>query len=160
MSVYDKIKKLCDENHIAVTALEKELGFGRGSIGKMRYGTRPNAERLKKIADYFGIPLEELMEEEPPKKTVIKVWHSSNPQRFAEDFAEKVTNTYHESLNALMEALPKLTEDEEILVSYYESLNDENKKKLLRYASALLDTQQADEILEKVEEKDETNLDA
>lgn len=155
MSVYDKIKKLCDENHIAVTALEKELGFGRGSIGKMRNGTRPNAERLKKIADRFGTPLEELMEEEPPKETVIKVWHNPNSQKYAEEFAEKITSTYHESLSALMDAIPKLTEDEETLLSYYDSLNDENKKKLIRYASALLETQQGDEIIEKVEEKGE-----
>lgn len=34
MSTYEIIKKLCRERGIAVTALEKELGFGRGSIGK------------------------------------------------------------------------------------------------------------------------------
>ena len=54
MSAYDQIKKLCDERGIAVTALEKELGFGRGSIGKMRT-VRPSADRIQKIADYFGV---------------------------------------------------------------------------------------------------------
>lgn len=162
MSVYDKIKKLCDENHIAVTALEKELGFSRGSIGKMRYGTRPNAERLKKIADRFGIPLEELMEEEPSekKKTIIKVWHNPNSEEYAKEFVKKMSDSYLESFSTLLDTLPKLTEDQETLLACYGSLNKVNQEKLLRYARALLDTQQADEILEKVEEKGETDLNA
>ena len=54
MSTYERIKELCDKKGIAQTALEKELGFGRGSIGKLRNGNT-TAERLQKIADYFGV---------------------------------------------------------------------------------------------------------
>lgn len=54
MSTYEKIKMLCDKKKIAVTYLEKELGFGRGSIGKMKNGST-SAERLQKIANYFGV---------------------------------------------------------------------------------------------------------
>lgn len=36
MSTYEIIKKLCSEHGIALTALEKELGFGRGSLGKLK----------------------------------------------------------------------------------------------------------------------------
>lgn len=56
MGVYDHVKQLCDDRGIAVTQLEKELGFGRGSIGKMRK-SKPSADRLQKIADYFGVPV-------------------------------------------------------------------------------------------------------
>ena len=66
MSAYDQIKKLCDERGIAVTALEKELGFGRGSIGKMRT-VRPSADRIQKIADYFGVSFSYLMTGEEPE---------------------------------------------------------------------------------------------
>lgn len=60
MNVYGRIKELCDQKGIAVTALEKELGFGRGSIGKLK--TRnTTAGRLKQIADYFGVPVEYFM---------------------------------------------------------------------------------------------------
>lgn len=38
MSTYEIIKKLCSEHGIALTALEKELGFGRGSLGKLKNG--------------------------------------------------------------------------------------------------------------------------
>ena len=60
MSTYETIKNLCKQHSIAVTALEKELGFGRGSIGKLRNG-QTSAERLQKIADYFNVSVNYLM---------------------------------------------------------------------------------------------------
>lgn len=59
MSTYEIIKELCKKSGIAQTALETELGFGRGSIGKLRNGST-TAERLQKIADYFGVSVEYL----------------------------------------------------------------------------------------------------
>ena len=61
MDCYDRIKKLCDQTGIAVTALESELGFGRGSIGKMRTAKSVSADRVAKIADYFGVTTEYLI---------------------------------------------------------------------------------------------------
>lgn len=58
MSTYEQIKKLCDKKGIAITRLESELGFGRGSIGKLKNGKNTTADRLQKIADYFGISVE------------------------------------------------------------------------------------------------------
>ena len=60
MSTYETIKNLCEQHSIAVTALEKELGFGRGSIGKLRNG-QTSAERLQKIADHFNVSVNYLM---------------------------------------------------------------------------------------------------
>lgn len=61
MDCYDRIKDLCDKNGIAVTALETKLGFGRGSIGKMRTAKSVSADRVRKIADYFGVSAEYLI---------------------------------------------------------------------------------------------------
>lgn len=60
MSTYETIKDLCKQHSIAVTALEKELDFGRGSIGKLRNG-QTSAERLQKIADYFNVSTDYLL---------------------------------------------------------------------------------------------------
>lgn len=74
MFTYEVIKSLCKENGIAVTALEQKLGFGRGSIGKLQNGST-SAERLQKIADYFGVTVDYLMtgktnsKKEPPLTT-------------------------------------------------------------------------------------------
>lgn len=59
MSTYEIIMKLCEEHGIAATALETKLGFGRGSIGKLKNGST-SVKRLQKIADYFGVTLEYL----------------------------------------------------------------------------------------------------
>jgi transcriptional regulator with XRE-family HTH domain len=68
MHIYETIAKLCKENKIAITALESELGFGRGTIGKWKKGTKPNTERVQKIADYFNIPIDYLMTGEIERK--------------------------------------------------------------------------------------------
>lgn len=67
-TIYERIKHLCDTRNIAVTTLEKELEFGRGSIGKLKNGINTSSARLQKIADYFGVSLGYLMgtEEEEP----------------------------------------------------------------------------------------------
>ena len=72
MTTYDVIAELCKKNNLAITALERELGFGRGSIGKLRTGST-TLERLQKIADYFGVTVEYLSsgKEETEKETVL-----------------------------------------------------------------------------------------
>lgn len=55
MDTYEIIKTLCKNHHVPVTVLEKELGFSRGSLIKMKGGKSASADRIKKIADYFGV---------------------------------------------------------------------------------------------------------
>lgn len=61
MTTYEIIEKLCDKEGIAVTSLEATLGFGRGSIGKLKNGGGITATRLKMIADYFNVTIDYLM---------------------------------------------------------------------------------------------------
>lgn len=62
MALYDKIKELCDQNNVAVTAVEKELGWGRGSIGKLRKNGIMASDRLQAIAEYFGVSTDYLLD--------------------------------------------------------------------------------------------------
>lgn len=160
---YDKFKKLCDEKGVRPGTVSRATGIPSATFSEWKKGTyTPKQDKLKKVAEYFNISLEELMEEEPSekKKTIIKVWHNPNSEEYAKEFVKKMSDSYLESFSTLLDTLPKLTEDQETLLACYGSLNKVNQEKLLRYASALLDTQQADEILEKVEEKGETDLNA
>lgn len=59
--LYEKIKELCKQKGIAITALEKELKFGRGSIGKLQHGGTTSDARIRAIADYFGVTTDYLM---------------------------------------------------------------------------------------------------
>ena len=92
MGVYERIAELCKERGIAITALEKELGFGRGSIGKMKNAKRPNAERLRKIADYFGVSLPQLIGGPvmTSKKNIIRLYTPNDAQTTVEKTDEKI----------------------------------------------------------------------
>lgn len=59
--LYDKVKAACKTKGISVSALEKELGFGNGTITKWNK-VIPSVYNLKKIADFFGKPIEYFLE--------------------------------------------------------------------------------------------------
>ncbi len=90
MSTYEIIKELCKKNGIAQTALEAELGFGRGSIGKLRNGST-TAERLRKIADYFGVSVEYLTTGKDNDKNKI----NNLTRRDEKDITTILANTEH-----------------------------------------------------------------
>lgn len=58
--MFDRIKLLCDEKHISVSALEEELGFATGTIGKWR-NSCPKAENLYLVASKLGVSMEYLL---------------------------------------------------------------------------------------------------
>ena len=55
--MYEKIKDLCVRKGITITALERELNFAKGSLSKIDRH-KPSADRLQKIADYFGVSVD------------------------------------------------------------------------------------------------------
>ena len=59
MAVIDNIKALCKERGIALSNLENELGFAKGSLAKSTSGI--SGERILKIAQRFGVPMEYIM---------------------------------------------------------------------------------------------------
>lgn len=84
MIIYDTISKLCDKKGIAITALETELGLGRGLIGKWKNGTSPNLAKLKKIADFFNVSVDYLLTGEE------KNWQPTLTVRDEKDLDKKV----------------------------------------------------------------------
>ena len=71
-STYEKIVALCKAKGIAVTALERELGFGRGSIGKIKNGNKPSVDRLEKIANYFSVPITHFVKAQYPVDYLVQ----------------------------------------------------------------------------------------
>lgn len=75
MTTYEVVAELCKQKGIAITTLEKELGFGRGYIGKFKTkGTNPTAKKLQQIADFFGVSIDYLIsgKEENDGDTMIQ----------------------------------------------------------------------------------------
>ncbi|MCI6044294.1 helix-turn-helix domain-containing protein [bacterium] len=60
MNSVERVKRLCKEKKLPISRLEKELGFSNGYIGQLRKGVFPD-DRLKMIADYFGVTVDYLM---------------------------------------------------------------------------------------------------
>ena len=58
--IYDNISCLCKERGISIAKLERELGIGNGTIGKWA-NSSPTAEKLKRVADYFGVTVDSLL---------------------------------------------------------------------------------------------------
>ena len=62
--LYDNVKRLCDEHKISISALERMLEFPRSSICKWNEN-EPGIRKVQKVADYLGVPIEKLLEDEP-----------------------------------------------------------------------------------------------
>lgn len=60
--LYDNVKRLCEEKEISILSLEKSLGFPRSSICKWNEN-EPGIRKVQKVAEYLGVPIEELLEE-------------------------------------------------------------------------------------------------
>ncbi len=61
--ILDNIKRLCRENSISITALEKAVGLGFGTVYKWGK-VSPSVDNLKLVADYFCITVDELLSED------------------------------------------------------------------------------------------------
>ena len=119
MSTYEIIKQLCDEHGIALTALEKELGFGRGSLGKLKSGGT-SAKRLQKIADYFGVPINYLMSGEASVKisNLISTKDERDIAKDMENIRQKLMSGADGPLSYDGEPIP--AEDAELLLGQIE----------------------------------------
>lgn len=76
MALYDEIEKRCKLQGTSVAALERELGFGKGSIGKLKNGNDVSSSRLSMIATTLGSTSSELLGELTPMPS----WQQYSPE--------------------------------------------------------------------------------
>lgn len=53
----------CEKGGKSPSIVTEELGFNRSAVTAWKNGALPQVKNRKRIADYFGIPVEELMGE-------------------------------------------------------------------------------------------------
>lgn len=58
--LYETVKALCESKSITIAELERKISVGNGSIQKWKKSF-PSADRLKKVADYFGVSTDSLL---------------------------------------------------------------------------------------------------
>ena len=102
--MYERIKMLCKQNGTNITALERELGFAKGSICKWE-NHEPSYERVKMIADRFHVSVEYIKNGEDVK------W---NPKEHTMDYTIS------------------LSEEEQDLLMEYRKADDTQKEMIRR----------------------------
>lgn len=58
---WDNFVNQCEKMEKSPTVVVEELGFKRSAVTSWKNGALPQVKNRKKIADYFGITVEELM---------------------------------------------------------------------------------------------------
>jgi len=66
MDLISRIKELCKERRITVAQLEQECGLGKKTIANWGKSS-PSVDKLSKIADYFGVSIDFLLDREEPE---------------------------------------------------------------------------------------------
>lgn len=64
MGIYDNVKKLADERGVSIYRIERDTGISNGAIARWNDAV-PSSVNLMKVAKYFEVSLESLLE---PKK--------------------------------------------------------------------------------------------
>ena len=60
--LYDKIKCLCAKSGISIARMERETDLGVKTVQRWNE-ISPSVDKVKRVADYFGVTVDELMGE-------------------------------------------------------------------------------------------------
>lgn len=58
--IYEQILALCKERRVSIARLERECGLGNATIRGWEKSS-PTVEKLKRVADYFGVTVDYLL---------------------------------------------------------------------------------------------------
>ncbi len=60
--IYDNVCQIARKKGLSINSIEKETDLGTGSLCKWN-SVSPTVRNLKKVADYLGVSIEELLAE-------------------------------------------------------------------------------------------------
>lgn len=103
---YDNYIKLCAAHDKSPTAVSKEIGLSNAAASGWKNGKKPSAVTKQKLADYFGVTVEDLTGEDQKEKpsTVGEMDLSSLSPEDAE-LVKKILNASEAKKNAIRELL-------------------------------------------------------
>ncbi|MBE6586501.1 MAG: helix-turn-helix transcriptional regulator [Ruminococcaceae bacterium] len=70
---YQNLLALCGQRSTSPTRVVRELGISGGSVTNWKSGAVPHDATLRKIADYFGVTVDELLGSEKKDQAVPPV---------------------------------------------------------------------------------------
>lgn len=119
-----KIKELCTKNKTSIKALEKELGFGNGTIRRWDTST-PSVERIVMVANRFNVSVAYLTGDVlDPSDRSLTHW--------GELFADQKNKPAPVDGN-------ELTETRKEFMELGESMSDDQLRQFIRIAKAMLE---------------------
>ena len=66
--MYKVFERLLEENHKTAYQVSKDTGIARATLSEWKAGTyQPKIDKLMLIADYFGVPITEFLEQKEGK---------------------------------------------------------------------------------------------
>ena len=64
---FNRFKALCDERNISVYRACTDIGLNRSAVAKWKAGGKPNGSTAAKLAEYFGVTTDYLLEQTDEK---------------------------------------------------------------------------------------------
>lgn len=99
MGIVSTIRSFSERRKLSITALERELGFGKGTITKWDKCS-PSADKLQKVADYFGITVDRILERDTDltqngiKGTYFRLAKGAERLGLTDDDVDAILNLY------------------------------------------------------------------
>ena len=133
METLEIINQLCKGKGISLAQLEKELDYGNGSLAKSK---NMSADRMYKIAQYFGVSMEYLM----TGKTMSE------------------TDDELSILRQQQSILMDINKTSQLMSDYYKKIADcQDKLNLLKKEYVKLENQKKDTAFKNFEQENESN---
>ncbi|MDO4608883.1 MAG: helix-turn-helix transcriptional regulator [Clostridia bacterium] len=126
MGLYEKVDQLCKSKGIEKSNLGEVLGIKltKGTVSKWQKGAMPRASTLKAMADYFGVTVEYLTNDDAVSVQTVQDNHG-------------IIGSTHAPVTIINGSERKLSEQEIALLNLFEKLSVVDQSKLIVFAEEL-----------------------
>lgn len=131
MTTYEKIKALCEEEGFHISSIGDKipaLKVNKASVTGWKKGAKPRADKIKAMADYFGVSVEYLTGDSSVSVRNVQDNHG-------------IIGHAHAPVTINGSGTASLSEQEEALLDLFRKMNVVSQAKLLVYAESVLNGQ-------------------
>ena len=128
MTNYEKIKQLCENAGFSISSISQKipgLSINKASITGWKNGSKPRPDKIKAIADYFGVTVEYLTNDEEVSVQTVQDNHG-------------IIGHTHAPVTIINGSEKKLTEQELALLELFGKMDVVKQAQLLAYAAELV----------------------
>lgn len=108
MQIVERIAELCRNEGISLSALEKELGFGKGTVCRWN-DSRPSIDKVERVADRFQVSTDYLLGRAPTDETqeMLEYLHKNPEMRVLLSSSAKLEKEDLEAVVAIVRRMNK-----------------------------------------------------